>query len=287
MAQRVKAFPDQAEGSFFVDQSCIDCGTCYQFAPETFVDAGEHSVVRRQPADEAQALRAAMALVSCPTGSIGSDDKAAVAKAAASFPHALTEDVAFCGYTSEKSFGAWSWLLRRPEGNVLMDSPRSAPPLMKGIEAQGGVSMLVLSHRDDVADHAAYAERFHCPRVAHAKEHLAFAERQIEGDEPVRLAEDLLLIPTPGHTAGSMCLLFKDTYLFTGDHMWWNPHHQRLSASKSFNWHNWDLQLKSLERLLAFDFTWVLPGHGYSHRASSPQAMRADLVQAIAALKGL
>jgi glyoxylase-like metal-dependent hydrolase (beta-lactamase superfamily II)/ferredoxin len=287
MAQRAKAFPDQSAGSFFVDASCIDCGTCYQFAPETFKDAGEHSIVHRQPGDEAQVLRAAMALVSCPTGSIGSEDKAAVAKAAAAFPHSLTDDVAFCGYTSEKSFGAWSWLLKRKQGNVLMDSPRSAPQLMKGLEAQGGVSMLVLSHRDDVADHAAYAAHFGCPRVAHAKERLTFAERQIEGDEPIHVAEDLLLIPTPGHTAGSMCLLFKETYLFTGDHLWWNPHHQRLSASKSFNWHSWDQQLKSLERLLDFKFTWVLPGHGYLHQTATPAAMRADLTHAIAELKRL
>lgn len=285
MAQRAKAFPDQAAGAFFVDASCIDCGTCYQFAPEVFEDAGAHSRVHRQPANAAEALRAAMALVSCPTGSIGSDDKAATAKAAAAFPHFLTEEVAFCGYTSEKSFGAWSWLLKRPGGNVLMDVPRAAPPLMKGIEAQGGVSMMVLSHRDDVADHAAYAERFHCPRVAHAAEGLAWAERQIEGEDPVPLADDLLLIPTPGHTAGSQCLLFRNTYLFTGDHLWWNPHKGRLSASKSFNWHSWPQQVKSLEKLLAFDFTWVLPGHGHLHRAASPEAMRADLEAALMALR--
>jgi glyoxylase-like metal-dependent hydrolase (beta-lactamase superfamily II) len=236
MAQRAKAFPDQAAGAFFVDCS---------------------------------------------------DDKVATAKAASAFPHFLTDEVAFCGYTSEKSFGAWSWLLKRPEGNVLMDVPRAAPPLMKGLEAQGGLAMMVLSHRDDVADHAAYAERFGCPRVAHAAEALRWAERQIEGEAPQALAEDLLLIPTPGHTAGSQCLLFKNTYLFTGDHLWWNPHKGRLSASASFNWHSWPKQLESLEKLLAFDFTWVLPGHGSMHRAPSPQAMRADLEAALTELRRL
>jgi len=287
VAQRSKAFPDQAAGAFFVDRSCIDCGTCTQFAPETFEDAGEHARVHRQPAGEAQALRAAMALVSCPTGSIGSDDRAAVAKAAAAFPHPLTEEVAFCGYTSERSFGAWSWLLKRPAGNVLVDSPRAAPPLLKGLEAQGGVSMLVLSHRDDVADHAVFAERFRCPRVAHAAEGLDWAERLVEGQDPVPLAEDLLLIPTPGHTAGSLCLLFRETYLFTGDHLWWNPRKGRLSASKAFNWHDWGTQLRSLERLLDFRFTWVLPGHGSVHHTDSPEAMRADLERALAELRAL
>ena len=40
MAQRAKAFPEQAAGAFFVDRSCIDCGTYYAFAPGTYRDAG-------------------------------------------------------------------------------------------------------------------------------------------------------------------------------------------------------------------------------------------------------
>ena len=285
MADRSRAFPENAPGGFFVDRTCIDCGTCYQFAPETFRDAGEHSFVHHQPGTEAARYRAAMALVSCPTASIGCEDKAAVVAAAKAFPHFLTEEVAFCGYTSERSFGAWSWLLKRPEGNVLMDSPRAAAPLLKGLEAQGGVSLMVLSHRDDVADHARFAAHFGCPRLAHAAEGLTWAERQIEGEDPVSLAEDLLLIPTPGHTAGSQCLLFKNTYLLTGDHLWWNPEAGRLSASRSFNWHSWERQLASLEKLLAFDFTWVLPGHGTWYRAASPEQMRAQLIRALEALK--
>ena len=58
-----------------------------------------------------------------------------------------------------------------------------------------------------------------------------------------------------------------------------------LSASRSYCWHDWPTQLRSLERLLAYDFTWVLPGHGHSHRAGSPGAMRADLEEAIGFLK--
>ena len=36
-------------------------------------------------------------------------------------------------------------------------------------------------------------------------------------------------------------------------------------------------QLRSLRRLLAFPFTWVLPGHGGRFRAASPEAMHAEL----------
>lgn len=284
MARRTDAHPDNAPGAFFVDRTCIDCGTCYQFAPDTFADGGNHARVHAQPGDADTRLRASMALVACPVGSIGTDDKADLPAASRAFPHPLAEDVYFCGYTSEKSFGAWSYLIRRPAGNVLMDSPRTAEPLMKNLEALGGVAMLVLSHRDDVADHAAYRARFGCERIMHRRDGLMGLERLVEGDEPIPLADDLLLIPTPGHTAGSVCLLYRD-FLFTGDHLWWNPDKGRLSASRTYNWHSWGQQLNSLERLLGYDFTWVLPGHGSIHHADSPVAMRAELERALAVLR--
>ena len=284
MARRTEAHADNVPGPFFVDRTCIDCGTCYQFAPATFQDGGDHARVHVQPEDAEARFRASMALVACPVGSIGTDDKTGVAKASQAFPHALAEGVYFCGYASEKSYGAWSYLIRRPAGNVLMDSPRAAEPLMKNLEALGGVAMMVLSHQDDVADHAAYQERFKCERIMHRADRMTGLEKLVDGEEPVPLADDLLLIPTPGHTAGSVCLLHRD-FLFTGDHLWWNPAKGRLSASRAYNWHSWEQQLQSLEKLLAFDFSWVLPGHGFLHKAESPGAMRRDLERAIALLR--
>jgi glyoxylase-like metal-dependent hydrolase (beta-lactamase superfamily II)/ferredoxin len=289
MAKRSNAFEGNAPGAFFVDRSCIDCGTCYTFAPEVFMDAGEHALVRRQPEDDAQRLRATQALLACPTASIGTQDERFLAEAAFSFPHRLEGEVYFCGYTSEKSFGAWSYLIRRHEGNVLVDSPRAAGPLMKRIADLGGIRTLVLSHQDDVADHARIARRFGCERVMHREdmgEETRGVERPIEGEDPVELADDLLVIPTPGHTAGSICLLHRQ-FLFTGDTLWWNPAKSRLSASKSYAWHSWTRQLRSLERLLDFDFHWVLPGHGAPHRAESPVAMRRELERTLVDLRRL
>jgi glyoxylase-like metal-dependent hydrolase (beta-lactamase superfamily II)/ferredoxin len=282
MAIRARAHADNAPGSFFVDRDCIDCETCYSLVPEVFADAGDHSRVHRQPDAPAEMRRARMALVACPTASIGTEDKAGMAEAADAFPMAVEGEVSFCGYTSEKSFGAWSYFIERPDGNVLVDSPRAAGPLLRNLEARGGVAFHFLSHRDDVADHAAIHERFGCARVMHRDDGMGGLERYVGGEEPVALADDLLLIPTPGHTRGSMCLLYRQTYLFTGDHLWWNPERRMLSASRSFNWHSWDAQLRSLEKLLGFDFVYVLPGHGRMHRASSPGEMRRELQRALA-----
>jgi glyoxylase-like metal-dependent hydrolase (beta-lactamase superfamily II)/ferredoxin len=285
MAERARAYPDNAPGGFFVDQSCIDCETCYILAPEVFQDAGGHSRVHRQPRSFAERRRAQMALVACPTASIGGDDRRGTAAAARAFPEAIEGEVAFCGYTSAKSFGAWSYFIERPGGNVVVDSPRAAGPLLERLSARGGVSLMFLSHRDDVADHERFRERFGCQRVMHRADGLRGLERYLEGEAPVPLAEDLLAIPTPGHTQGSACLLYRNTFLFTGDHLWWSPERGMLSASRSFNWYSWEEQLRSLERLLDFDFRVVLPGHGRALRTDSPAAMRRELERALVRLR--
>jgi len=290
MAQRSKAYPDNVPGPVFVDRSCIDCGTCYQFLPSVFQDAGDHSRVQRQPETPAERHRALMALLACPTGSIGAEGREGLAEALRAFPDPIEDEVSFCGFTSGKSFGAWSYFIRRPEGNVLVDSPRAVPALLNRLEQLGGVDLMMLSHQDDVADHARFQKRFRCRRALHRADlgaSTAGVELPMDGDDPVQLAPDLLFIPTPGHTAGSACLLYRDKFLFSGDHLWWNPKRNMLSASRTYCWHHWPTQLKSLERLLAYDFTWVLPGHGTGHRAGSPEAMRSDLEEAIFYLKRL
>ena len=40
-------------------------------------------------------------------------------------------------------------------------------PLVRQIERLGGVRLMLLSHRDDIADHAKFAAHFECPRVMH------------------------------------------------------------------------------------------------------------------------
>jgi glyoxylase-like metal-dependent hydrolase (beta-lactamase superfamily II) len=225
-----------------------------------------------------------MALVSCPTGSIGSRSKLAIREAVEAFPEPLGDDIYLCGFASDRSFGARSYLVVRPGGNVLVDSPRAVPRLMDRIEALGGVRWMFLTHRDDVADHAKIATRFECTRVLHARDLTTEThdiERTIEGDAPVRLDDDLLVIPIPGHTRGSTALLFRDFALFTGDHLFGSDNGDHLYAARSVCWWSWETQTQSLEKLLAFDFEWVLPGHGKRWRASSKEAMRREIENAL------
>ena len=287
MAKRAQAVKENVPGSFFVDDSCINCGTCYHYAPDVFTDVGGSSAVHQQPADQLHIAQASRALLSCPTNSIGSDQPSTVKSYASSLPDAVCPKVWFNGYTSEHTFGAWSYVIEAAEGNILMDCPRPVPALRKRIDAMGGISKIVLSHKDDIAGHAEHAAYWQAHRVAHSREHIDGVEMTIDGDEPVNLGDDLLVIPCPGHSHGSICLLFEERVLFTGDHLWWNPKLQQLSASKTYCWYDWDTQLTSIENLLNYNFSIVCPGHGAIHRTTNPEAMCEDLHKALERLQRL
>jgi ferredoxin len=169
---------ENIDGDFYVDSSCIDCDTCRWMAPTVFDRSGDMSAVYHQPLDSAERLAAMQALLSCPTGSIGTIEKPYdIKQAQASFPLLVAENVYHCGYHSEKSYGAASYLIQHPDGNILVDSPRFTPPLVKQIEAMGGIKYLYLTHRDDVADHQKFHEHFDCDRILHPKRGVLPPER--------------------------------------------------------------------------------------------------------------
>ena len=290
MARRSLRLPENAPGDFYVDQTCIDCATCRLVAPEVFAASRRDlSYVRRQPATEAERRRALMALVACPTASIGTESRPDARDAAAAFPEPIADGVYYCGYAAEASFGASSYLVRRPQGNVLVDSPRAARPLLRRLESLGGVRWLFLTHRDDVADHQRIRDHFGCERVLHADDvtaDTAGVERPLRGSQPVDLDAGLTVIPVPGHTRGSAALLVGETFLFTGDHLMASEDGSRLIASRSVCWYSWPEQLRSLRRLLDHRFEWVLPGHGGRFHAASPEAMHDELRGLIAGLGG-
>lgn len=267
MADLELRLPENVPGDFFVDSSCIDCDACRIFAPSVFSDHGEQSWVFHQPQSAEELLAARKALLSCPTASIGTESKADLREAVAALPELVSEDVFRCGYTSEDSFGAISYLLRREDGNVLVDSPRFTEPLVRNL---GDVRQMLLTHQDDIADHEKFHARFGCERVMHADDaHGRIMERMPRGPDPVELGRELLLIPTPGHTRGHVVFLYRDTYLFTGDHLAWSERRGHLYAFRNACWYSWSEQIRSMERLLDYSFEWVLPGHGRPHSTSA------------------
>lgn len=287
MAQAALRIAENVAGDFFVDSTCIDCDACRQIAPAVFHDIGNQSVVHHQPANGEELLAAQKALIACPTASIGSATKHDMARALASYPELIDDDVYRCGYTAQSSFGAFSYLVRRESGNVLIDSPRFAGPLVKRLEAMGGVRRMLLTHQDDVADHDKFHERFGCERVLHrddVRTRTAAVEMKPEGLQPVALAPDLLMIPTPGHTKGHSVFLYREKYLFTGDHLAWDPDDGMLTAFRGACWYSWTEQIESMKRLLDDRFEWVLPGHGRPVHLPAGQ-MHRELERCVAWMK--
>lgn len=286
MANPKRRLIGNVSGDFYVDDTCIDCDTCRWLAPETFFRAHGQSAVKAQPEDGEARLRALRAAVACPTASIGTLAPAPEMPAVrAAFPllvseaEAESEEVYYCGYHSPKSFGAASYLVRRPGGNVLVDSPRFSPTLAERIESLGGARWMFLTHGDDVADHQAWRDRLGCDRVLHAGDvtrETRGVERILEGGDAVDLAKDLRVVPVPGHTRGSCVLLAAERFLFTGDHLAWSPRLGHLYAFRDANWFSWPEQIRSMEKLRGYAFTWVLPGHGRRYRAS-PEVMAGQL----------
>jgi ferredoxin len=145
MADRGRQVPENVPGPFFVDATCIDCDTCRQLAPATFGETEEYSFVREQPLDAAELRSAYHALVACPTGSIGSDDKRPVRHAADDFPLPVADGVSYCGFASPKSFGGSSYFVEHAAGNWLIDSPRYVERLARRFDERGGVRYIFLT----------------------------------------------------------------------------------------------------------------------------------------------
>lgn len=282
MANLKKRLSTNVDGDFFVDSTCIDCDTCRQLAPETFADSGDFSYVYAQPQSPETLRKATQAMLACPTGSIGTVGKNITREVIHDFPVHLENGVYYAGFNSPKSYGGHSYFIQHKDGNWLIDSPRFMPHLTKKFEELGGIKYIFLTHRDDVAEAASYANKFGSQRIIHQQELSAQPDAEIvlEGNQPIEFFNDFLIVPTPGHTRGHCVLLYQNRFLFAGDHLWWSRVKNTLSASSEFCWYSFKEQAKSMTRLQNYSFDWVLPGHGQRIQLA-PEAMQTELTKLV------
>ncbi len=75
MANPEDKYPDNVDGPFYVDDTCIACGVCEAEAPDNYKmsDDGDHAYVYKQPEDEDAKDSCLDALTSCPVDAIGDD----------------------------------------------------------------------------------------------------------------------------------------------------------------------------------------------------------------------
>ena len=72
-------------------------------------------------------------------------------------------------------------------------------------------------------------------------------------------ANDIEVIPTPGHTPGHVCLLYNDI-LFAGD-LLENKNGRLIPYPPPWNWDD-SLMLESINKISQIPYKWICPAHG-------------------------
>lgn len=296
--RRIVRRQENVPGALYVDTTCIDCDVCRFMSPKVFQHVSGQSAVTHQPATDIELHTALQALLSCPTHSIHADSlpHGQLAAARDSFPIPLQDDIYFCGFNSEKSYGASSYFIQRKDhGNILVDVPRWQPSLAEKLESMGGVEYIFLTHRDDVGDHAHWAKRFNAKRIIHEAE---VNVQQGTTDCEIKVTEETMasvfdgddtttILYTPGHTRGCISLFYNPSAaLFTGDHLGWSAGLNKLTIFKRYNWWSVEKQVESVAKLIPIPFLHVYPGHGRRCTFGSDEEKRLALQNLITEEKG-
>jgi glyoxylase-like metal-dependent hydrolase (beta-lactamase superfamily II) len=116
-----------------------------------------------------------------------------------------------------------SFVLERPAGNAIVYNSPGIDGAAEAIHDLGGATRLLINH----AHEAMYGDpAFEVPTFAHERDRVEIGGslRLAETFDSRRMIdEDLEVIPTPGHTAGTTCYLWDSgthRFLFTGDFIW-------------------------------------------------------------------
>ena len=190
----------------------------------------------------------------------------------------------------------YSYLLKRKAGNVLLcrlGKGITIESAYDGIKTMGGIKIILVTDYHfgaDVCESIAktFDATIYCSEIEKPKlKKRGLTQVTSLPYERQALAEDLQVIPIPGHTSGGVALLWtkgKKRYLFTGDFLY-NQGKEWVAGAKSRN--KIEASLESLKEL-SYDY---LVGCGddecgisYLHLAT-PQAKITFIDNIIAKLK--
>ena len=268
MARQDQAHADNADGPWFVDTRCIGCDVARHWAPSLIdMDSNGRSFIARQPQTSEETAALWRATAACPTQSIGSRE--AARPPADVFPFELTSGVYALGHNSLKSFGGHSYLVVRPTGNLMVDSPRYTRGLTEAIDRLGGIKHVLLSHRDEVADADKWSSRYDARVWIHQDDADAapYATDVTLGDQIVD--EGVSSIHIPGHTKGHVAYHVDNRWLFTGDALFWNHRRQELDVTAKQTWYSWEALADSMASIAGLNVEWVFPAHGKWHQVGA------------------
>ena len=275
MARPEQAHSANAPGPWFVDTRCIRCDSARNWAPGLIeTDAAGRSFVARQPVGDDQQAALWRAAAACPTKSIGNRDYPR--EPSGVFPYQLTDGVFALGNNALDSFAAHSFLATRPDGNLLIDSPRFSRRLAESVDARGGIAHVLLTHRDDVADADRWAERYGARVwIGAADADAAPYATDLTGDAGATvIAPGVVSIPAPGHTKGHVAYHLDERHLFTGDTLHWNHRRRELDVFPKQTFFSWSTLADTMDLLAALPVEWVFAGHGMWHRVGNAEWTR-------------
>ncbi|MEU1626495.1 MBL fold metallo-hydrolase [Streptomyces sp. NPDC020096] len=256
--------PSADTDGWYVDDRCTNCDVARQLAPGLIGEVGGVSRILHQPRNAEESRQLHAAAYACHTRSIRHPSRQ-LDPVLDPYPMRLDDGVYFCGHNSRQNAGANSYLLLRPSGNLMVDTPRWSDALAARYEARGPVTDVLLTHRDHVAHGRRYADRFGARLWIHEGDLDAApdADRVLRGTEPVEVAEGVIAHPLSGHTEGSVLYIADERYCFSGDSFYWSRSTQDIEVAQSVTWYSIEVLAASLARSVdRLRFEWLLPGHG-------------------------
>ena len=165
------------------------------------------------------------------------------------------------------TLGATSYFIVNKIGNILLDCPALNQTNLEFIQARGGISSLVITHRGSIGKSVLEMQKtLNCQVIIQEQESYLLPEVEVTSfGENVFIAEDLELIWTCGHSPGSSCLYMAQQggILFTGRHLL--PKSQTevapLRTAKTFHWGRQLNNVKLLRDRFSVDtLKYILPG---------------------------
>jgi glyoxylase-like metal-dependent hydrolase (beta-lactamase superfamily II) len=265
----------KASEDWYIDDRCLNCNLARQHGAGLIEyrpggNYGGLSTVVRQPGTESEVRQLYTAAYTCPTRSI--HPPAGEWSQADPFPLPLDEDgiVLLCGHAAARTYGATSYLVRRPDGTAMMiDTPRWQPSLVNQyVERVGPITDVLLTHLDHVVHARTWADALGARLWIHEGDlhSRPDADQVIRGQDPVEIGPGVIAHPFPGHTAGTTLFIADEKFCFSGDAIFWSVSQQDLDLPDSVVYDSIKTWAASVARgAEELTFEWVLPGHGSYH----------------------
>jgi glyoxylase-like metal-dependent hydrolase (beta-lactamase superfamily II) len=267
---------EDSHGGWYVNDHCFNCDTARQLAPELIGEVDGRSKILRQPQNEAEINTLHVAAYACPTRSIR-HPSVQLDPTRDPFPMRLDDGVYLCGHNSQQTVGANAYLLVRPAGNMMIDTPRYSKMLAAKYEALGAVTDVLLTHGDHAAHGRRYADRFGARLWIHEGDlsEAPDADQILRGKDPIEVAKGVIAHPLPGHTEGSVLYVADERHCFSGDSIYWSRATEDVEVFETVTWYSITELAASLARSVGrLHFEWLLPGHGGRKRLPAEEMTR-------------